>query len=253
MSRAERSGATPDPLTEQRPLRRDLPLIGFAAAAVIAFPLALFWGRHGWFTQDDWDFLSARTAGNVGDLFRPHFQHWSTLPILLYRLLWVMVGLRSYLPYRIVLVGLHLVAAGILLALMRRSGVRPWIATIVAVAFVYFGSGGENILVAFNITFAASLVFGLLQLLAADHDGPLEGRDWLGLLAGFVGLLCSGVAVTMAIIVGLAVLLRRGRRGWRVAAFHSVPLGVAYVVWLRFAPTGQSAMAAAFAKLQTKR
>ena len=67
-----------------------------------------------------------------------------SLPILLYRLLWVMVGLRSYLPYRIILLVLHLVAAGILLALMRRSGVRPWIATIVAVAFVYFGSGGEN-------------------------------------------------------------------------------------------------------------
>jgi hypothetical protein len=241
MSRAERSGATFDRFTEKRPLRRDFPLLCFAAAAAIACPLALFWGRHGWFTQDDWDFLSARTAGNVGDLFRPHFQHWSTLPILLYRLIWVMVGIRSYLPYQVILVVLHLVAASLLLALMRRTAVRPWIATLVAVVFVYFGAGAESILVAFNITFVASLVFGLVQLLLADHDGPLERRDWLGLLAGFLGLLCSGVAVTMAFIVGLAVLLRRGRRGWRVAAFHSVPLGIAYVVWVRFAPKGQSA------------
>ncbi len=240
MSREETT-ASSDALGQARHLRRYLPLLCFAMAVVIAFPLMLVWGRRGWFTQDDWDFLSARTAWNVGDLFRPHFEHWSTLPILLYRLLWVLVGIRHYPAYQAVLVALHLLAAVLLLVVMRRAGVRPWTATLVAVVFVYFGAGAENILVAFNVTFVGSLVFGLVQLLLADHDGPIDRRDWLGLVAGLMGLLCSGVAVTMAVIVGISVLLRRGVRGWRVAAFHVLPLAGAYVLWLRVAPRGQRA------------
>jgi len=216
-------------------------VVWFVAAEVVAFPLLLVWGRHGWFTQDDWDFLSARTAGNVGDLFRAHFQHWTTLPVLVYRLMWALVGMRSYTPYQALIVTSHLVAAALVLVVMRRAGVRPWLATVAAVAFLFFGPGAENILVAFQITFVGSLVFGLTQLVAADHDGPIARRDWLGLLAGFAGLLCSGVAVTMTIIVGFAVLLRRGRRGWRVALFHTAPLGVAYALWSRLAPKGQNA------------
>jgi len=81
-------------LREKAPSADRRALVCFVAAEVIALPLLLLWGRHGWFTQDDWDFLSARTAGNVGDLFRAHFQHLTTLPLLAYRLVWVAVGLR---------------------------------------------------------------------------------------------------------------------------------------------------------------
>src|SRR5204862_5373503 len=49
-----------------------------------------------------------------------------------------------------------------------------------------------------------------------------------GLLAGVVGLMCSGVAVTMVVVVGLATLVRRG---WRVAALHTAPLAVLFVGW----------------------
>ena len=100
-------------------------LVVFVAVEVIALPLLLYWGRHGWFTQDDWDFLSARSIGSVDDLFRPHFQHWVTLPILPYRLLWTVVGIRSYLPYQAMIVVLHLTAAALLYAVMGRAGVRP--------------------------------------------------------------------------------------------------------------------------------
>jgi hypothetical protein len=48
------------------------------------------------------------------------------------------------------------------------------------------------------------------------------------LCAGTLGLLCSGVAVTMVFVVGVSALVRRG---WRAAVFHSVPLGVLYLFW----------------------
>src|SRR5204863_2898946 len=156
----------------------------------------------------------ARKIGDLGDLTRPHFGHWVTLPVIAYRLLWWMVGLRSYTPYLLLVIGAHLAVAALLRAVMRRAGISPWLATLGAAALLFFGSGAENVLVAFQVTYAGALAFGLGHLLLADHDGPLDRRDWFGLLAGFAAILCSGVGPTMVLVVGLAVLLRRG---WRSA------------------------------------
>ena len=62
------------------------------------------------------------------------------------------------------------------------------------------------------------LLATLCHLLLADHDGPVDRRDYLGLGTGLAALMCSGVAVSMAIVVGLATLMRRG---WRIALLHS--------------------------------
>src|SRR2546429_202207 len=109
-----------------------------------------------------------------------------------------------------------------------RAGVGPWLSTGAASLFALFGAGYGDIVWAFQIGFNGSLVFGLAHLLLADHDGPVDRRDWLGLVAGFAGLLCSGVGVSMVIVVGLATLMRRG---WRMAALHTGPLGLIYLVW----------------------
>jgi hypothetical protein len=198
----------------------------FAAGIVVAIPLYLAHG-HQWFFLDDWDFLAHRSLTSVHDLVSPHNEHWSTLPIIAYRVLWSVVGLH-YPPYEIVTIALHLTAAFLLRKIMLRSGVDVWIATAAALLFAFLGSGRGDIVFAFQIGFEGSLVFGLAHLILADHDGPLDGRDALGLGFGVLGLLCSGVAVTMTIVVGLAVLIRRG---WRAAALHTLPLAAIYGVW----------------------
>jgi hypothetical protein len=213
-------------------------LVVFVVFALAMVPLLVRWGDKWWFWADDWDFLATRTGGNLGDLFRAHYQHWVTVPVLAYRLLWTLFGIRSYVPYQLLVITLHLTAAGLLRAVMRRAGVRPWMATLVAGVFVLFGAGAENIVVAFQITFVGALVFGLAQLLLADHDGPVGWRDAVALLAGLAGLMCSGVAIGMVLIVGLAML---ARRGWRIALLQTVPLGVAYAVWALASPEGQAA------------
>lgn len=210
----------------------------FAVVAVLSVPLLAFWGRNWWFWADDWDFLAARRGGDAGDLFRGHYQHWTTVPILAYRGLWSLFGIRSYLPYQLLVIAAHLGAVALLRVVMRRAGVSPWMATLTAVVLVFFGSGAENILIAFQITFVGSLFFGLAQLVLADHEGPWDRRDWLGLLAGFAGLMCSGVAVAMTIVVGIAMLLRRGRR---IALLHTAPLAVAYAIWSGVGPDGSGA------------
>jgi hypothetical protein len=212
-------------------------LIAFVALQVLAVPLMISWGRRGWFNTDDWDFLAARRIGNVGDLLRPHYGHWTTLPIIAYRALWQMFALRNYVPYLTLAILAHLAVAALLRIVMRRSGVSPWLSTLAAGAFLFFGSGAENVLLAFQITFVGALAFGLTQLILAEHDGPFGRRDRIALVAGFAALMCSGVALILIFVVGIVVLLRRG---WRRAALQTLPLVAAYGIWTVAAPRGQS-------------
>jgi hypothetical protein len=207
---------------------RDPAAVVFACVEAAAFAVYVALGRFSWFVGDEWDFLSARSARSLDDLFRPHYEHWSTLPLLAFRFLWVTVGLRSYLPYLVLVVSLHLLAAALLRRVMVRAGVAPWVATVAASAFALFGAGYFDIVYPFQIGFNGALVLGLAQLLLADHEGALDRRDWIGLGCGLAALMCSGVAVSMTVAVGVAVLVRRG---WRPALFHTVPLAAIYLVW----------------------
>ena len=233
---AKRDPAKRDPAkrgpAKRGPAKRDpaerAALITFLAAEAVAFVIYVVVSRPMWFYLDEWDFLADRTAFNVGDLFRAHNEHWVTLPVLAYRGLWWVFGLNSYRPYQVVIILLHLLAAFLVRSVMRRVGVRPWTATVVASVLVFFGSGYQNIVLPFQMTLVGALVFGLVYLLLATHDGPFDRRDVFGWLAGLASIMCSGVGVSMVIAVGLAVLLMRG---WRLALVHTVPFAALYVVW----------------------
>ena len=224
ISRSEMPTASP-----RDRLRRHAPIIVFASYAVAAvFTILFVLGRHRWFFGDEWSFLAERDAGDLGDLFGSHAEHWSTIPVLMYRALWNVFGLRTYLPYQTVVVAMHVTTAFLLRMVMRRAGVRSWTASVVAAGFLLFGPGEENILWAFQMGFVGALMFGLVQLILSDHDGPIGRRDAVGLLAGAAGLMCSGVALPMVAVVGAAALVRRG---WKVAAFQVLPLAALYGVW----------------------
>ncbi len=193
----------------------------FVAGEAIGLAFYLWVGRGSWFNGDEWDFLTTRNAGSLHDLFSPHSQHWTTLPILAYRFWWQVIGIRSYTPYLASVVILHLTVAALLRAVMRRSGVSAWVATTAALIFVLFGSGYIDILYGFQIAFCGSLAFGLVYLLATSHDGPFDRRDLVGLVAGLASLMCSGVGAMVAVVV-VATLIRRG---WRMALACPAPRG----------------------------
>jgi hypothetical protein len=200
----------------------------FAVVELVALVGILQYARDWWFFYDEWDFLAHRKAGSLHDLFAPHIGHWVTVPILVYRGLWQVFGLRHYWPYLGITVVLHLTLAALLVVMMKRCGVRPTIAIAAGSLFVFFAPGFVNIAWAFQMTIVGSVVFGYVQLLCATQPGPLARRDWLGLGAGFVGLMCSGIALPMIVFVGVATYLRRGAR---IAAFHVVPLVVTFAIW----------------------
>jgi hypothetical protein len=201
----------------------------FVAYIAIAVPLILFYlESFRWFVRDEWSFFSGRKVGSLDDLFRPTNGHWTTLPVLAFRFMWALVGLRSYVPYQLMAVTLHLAVAVLLRYVMRRAGVRPWLATIAAGSFVLFGPGEQNIGEAFQISLVGSLAFGLVALILVDHDGRVGWRDYAAIGAGIAALMCSGVGTTMAMVVVIAAFTRRG---WKPAALQAGPLGVTYLVY----------------------
>ena len=223
------------PLRVRRPLHvanvQDPPVAVHYMSLVVAFALLLYITRTQWFYFDEWAFLTDRGfAGQPLDLFRPHNEHWSTIPILIYRALFALFAVRSYLPYMAVLLLIHIAVAHLLWRLMRREGVDGWVATSLSAVFLVFGAGWENLIWAFQIGVLGSLAFGLVALLVVATDVVLtpvrQGAIWFLLICG---LMCSGIGVTMVAVVAVAVLLRRGPR--KAAITVALPAAV-YIVWL---------------------
>ena len=185
-------------------------------------------GRKVWFFGvfgDEWDFLAGRRL-TIHDLLLRHGDHLVALPALTFR-----SDVQRFRAAELPAVPAALdrpaprwrprSCAPSCAGPAFGRGSRPPPPSL----FVLFGSGSQDILIAFQITFSGALVLGLVQLLLADHDGPLDRRDALALVAGLGALLCSDVAIVMIAAVGFAALLRRR---WRAMALHTLPLAVAY-------------------------
>ena len=183
-----------------------------------------------WFYFDTWDFILNRgpvPSQNLG-LWAPHNEHWSTLPILLFRLLFSIFGLKHHLPYDVPLIVMHLVICLAIVWFLRRAGVSPWTVVGVTLIIAFLGNGAENLEWEFQTGFVGSTMFGFLALVVLSAGRIGRGRvaaAWALLVAG---LMCSGVGVTMVGCAALVVLLRRGLV--RAIIVTSVPAAV-YVTW----------------------
>lgn len=199
----------------------------FLLAAATAVPVLMWANRDQWFYLDEWDFLVDRTL-TLGDILRAHNEHFVALPVIVYRVLYGLVGLHHYWPYQAVAVVTHVAIAGLLWTVMRRTVVHPWIAALLAGSFCYFGPGRENISWGFQITFTGAVAFGLLAVLLVDHDGPWGRRDDGAVVAATAALACSGVGLAMLAAVGLTAGFRNGFR--RAAATVAPPV-LLYLAW----------------------
>lgn len=213
-----------------RPGRADIAArVAFVVGLVVAVPVIVHTNRDQWFFLDDWDFLVTRSLRSPTDLLEPHNEHWSTLPIVLYRLVFAVVGIEHYGPYQALVVVAHLSAAALLWCVLRRVVRFEWVATAVALVFAFLGTGRTNIGWGFQVGFSGALALGLAHLLLADHDpGPIRRRDLAGIGCGLLALTCSAIGVVMVVVVGVAVLVRRG---WRAAALHTIPLLAVFGAW----------------------
>jgi hypothetical protein len=201
-----------------------------------------FWAwvdRKLWFFGDEWDFLVRRGLSygptSSRSIWFPHNEHWSTLPILLWRGLYSVFHLSTYWPY---LVPVLLAQVGVMhLAwrMCRRNGVDPWVATAAVGLLGFLGAGAEDLASAFQVSFVGSVFFGFVafDLLDRPDRGPIltRRRDLLASVALLASLMCSTIGDAM--VVGAAVLLFARRPPRRALAVLALPVG-SYIIWFTF-------------------
>ncbi len=197
---------------------RNAHILSLGVAALIL----VYDATHQWFHEDEWNFLAFRSV-QLQSLFMPHNVHWSTIPILIWRGLFNLVGVRYYWLYALPLIIAHLAVAHLLWRLMLRHDVEPWIATALAGTFLVLGVGSMDLLWAFQIGFVGSLAFGLLAVEAVEHDRP-----WTSVLWSVCALMCSGIGVPMVAGCGLVALA--GRK-FKVAVIAVLVPAVVFLTW----------------------
>ena len=113
--------------TDGAPARGDRRtwLVVHLCTLVAAVPL-LFWiNRNQWFAGDEWEVITKNGLGSsaqqVSD-FAPHFEHWSTLVVLVYRSLFAVFELHTYVPYVAVMIVVILAVTHLSVALPRAGG-----------------------------------------------------------------------------------------------------------------------------------
>ena len=198
--------ASPTPVDRDRNAVRALWVVVGLAAVVLFYV-----NRHQWFGGDEWFILTDRglTAGpGHQGLFEPHYEHWTTVPILAFRALYSVVGLHSYVPYIALVIVAHLATVVLLWHVMVRSRIDAWVALCFVTVFAVLGTGFENLKNAWQVTLVAPLALGLAAILVVPESGPFTRRDVIAAAFMTVAMMCSGVGLPMLVAVALVAFVR---------------------------------------------
>jgi hypothetical protein len=181
----------------------DLAVVAFAVVATISCAYLLYLGRHATFFNDEWVVIFQRSLLNLDDWFRPHNGHLSIVLVLVWRSLFELVGLHSYLPYLALLLVIHAIAAaGVAWLLRRLAG--PEFALAGGLVFLVLGTAYENLFWSFQMGFVGSVAAGTWGLAALHAERPRTLLA-LALLLVSVGSSGMGLAFLAAAIVMVAV------------------------------------------------
>ena len=203
-----------------RPMRGRVHWFVLAAGLALAAALILWETRGLIFYYDEWNFLLARRANDASAFFAPHNEHPALVPVVVWKLWWTLFGTTSYLPYRLLIVGVHLLTCGLLYAVARRR-IGASLALVPALVLAFLGPAFEDLVWPFQIGFIGPFTCLLAIILALDG-----GRDRLAAVLAGVALFCSGNGVPVVVVVAV-LLARTPRRALRVLA---VPVAF-YAVW----------------------
>jgi hypothetical protein len=192
--------------------------VALAAVALVA----LVWlGRNMTFYHDEWALILKRDL-SIDGILAPHNEHLSATLVILYRVLLGTVGMGSYWPYLGITFALHLVVGGLVYAIVRmetpgRSS--GWALGAMAV-MLFLGSGGDDILWAFQTATIGAVAAGIGALVVAPRRP--------GLAAGLLTIAMATTGASLAFLVGTGVRLLLTRP--RALPWLMIPTGL-YLAW----------------------
>jgi hypothetical protein len=176
---------------------------------------------------DDFDFVLARPRITLHALLAPHNEHLSAVPVLLYRAVFALAGMRGWPYYGLLLCSL--VACCTLSWVFAKRALGSWLALAVPLLLVTLGPAAEGLLWPIQMQVWTALAAFLGALLAIERRSRRGDAVACTLLLVAVGSHSLGVTLLPAAAVALAFgrdSRARVRRTWVVG----VPL-VLYAVW----------------------
>jgi hypothetical protein len=201
---------------------RAVRLLCVLLVAVGAF--LMYVGRGETFFYDDWAYVVEKFGGGIHSLLVPHNEHFSLIPIAIYKVLFHLVGINHYQVFRLVLVVFHLGCAALIYDLAQRR-IGAWPALVAAAAILCLFAAWQNLIWAFQMSFVGSVLGGLAAWALIDRNTRACDIAACGAVA--FALCCSGLGLPF--VPGIAVELlwrRQPRRLWLVAAPFAL-----YVLW----------------------
>ena len=212
-------------------------------ACAVQGAVALWLGSRGWFSGDLIHYFVARggVPGASEGPMEPHSAHWQLTLIMVYLVLFKLVGLTSYVPYLMLTVVVHLALVLVMHRLLRRLGTSPTVALVAAVSLLTYGAGSEAFIVEAPVALTSSLLLGALAVLAllraeeaaAPGERPSSRST---LLASSLLLLACTISlggVVASVWVGCFALSRGVWAMVRVVALPAVAFLGWYAVWGR--------------------
>ena len=197
-----------------------------AVAGVAAGSAILWLSRTYTFYFDEWSFILTAPDWTWLTYLEPHNEHPVMAPRAIYAALLSTVGLRTYVPYMVVLLLLHATSALLLFELLRRRA-GDVVALACAALLLVLGAGWEDLLWAFQIAFVGSVACGLALLLAIEGT-PRPGRLAVAAILAGASMAFSAIGLFFAIVAGARLFLVRDRRR---DVLWLVPVALAFGAW----------------------
>ena len=200
------------------------------AALLLAGALVLaHLARGQTFYADEWDWILNRRDGGLRTFLAPHEQHLSLVPLIVYRLLFAVAGIRHYWPYLAVVIAAPLVCAGLVYA-YAAPRVGSLFALLTAALVLFFGPGSIDFLWPFQMACLFSVSCAIGALIALDRRADIVASVLMG-----VALASAGPGLAVALGLAVEMVWTRGRRGLWMAA---VPLGLFALWWIFYQQAG---------------
>jgi hypothetical protein len=203
-------------------LVRPALLVALVASGLLIYHLS----RGSSFSVDDWNWIDTRRGNSLHTFLAPYNSHLSLVPIAIYRLMFAVVGIGDFAPYRILLV---VVAAtsGVVFFEYARHRVGEFCALLVTMLLLFLGPGWNDILQPFQIAWLIAVASGVLALSLLDRRRLVT--DAAACLLILISISTTSVGVAFAI--GIAVDIALTRRRWRDAWIVGLPL-LLYIIWV---------------------
>lgn len=204
-------------------------------AVAVQGGVAIWLGARGWFSGDLLHYYVERggAPGGGESLMEPHAAHWQLTLVLVYLLMFKVIGLTTYVPYLALTVLVHLALVLVMHRLLLTLGTGRLPALLAALVLLTYGAGSEVFLVEAPVALTSSMLLGavsILVLVRRDHD-PRSTLVAAVLL--LVGVTISLGGVVAAVWVGVFALSKGVWHMLRVVALPAAAFLGWYAVWGR--------------------